>query len=54
MALFGLVLGVQVPEARIPLLGVSALVACVGIGFAMASRVARSWHAADGSNSTGA
>lgn len=54
VALFGLVLGVQVPEARIPLLGISALVACVGIGFAMASRVARSWYAADGSNSTGA
>ena len=54
VALFGLVLGVQVPEARIPLLGISALVARVGIGFAMASRVARSWYPADGSNSTGA
>ena len=47
VALFGLVLGLQVPEAKIPLLGISALVACVGFGFAIAARVARRWYTDD-------
>jgi hypothetical protein len=48
LALLGLILGLQVPDARLPLLGVSVLVACVGLGFGAASRVARRWHLVDG------
>jgi len=48
LALFGLILGTQVADARIPLLGVAVLVACVGLGFGAASRVARRWYDADG------
>lgn len=47
VALFGLILGTQVADAKIPLLGVAALVACVGVGFAVAAVVARRWYAAD-------
>lgn len=47
LALFGLILGTQAPEARIPLLGISALVALVGLGLAGASIVARRWHEED-------
>jgi hypothetical protein len=42
--LLGLILGAAVPEARAPLLGASALVACLGVGFWFASRVAASWY----------
>jgi len=39
LAVFGLVLGMEVPKARMPLLAVSALVACLGSGFWVASLV---------------
>jgi len=47
LALFGLILGVQVPEAKIPLLGTAVLAACVGLGFAGAAAVARRWYSGD-------
>lgn len=47
LALFGLILGMQVADAKIPLLGVSVLVACIGLGFGVASRVARRWYATE-------
>ena len=47
LAVLGLVLGLQAPEARLPLLGVSGLVACVGVGFLVASRMARRWYESD-------
>ena len=53
VALFGLILGTQVADARIPLLGIAVLVACVGVGFAAASVVARRWYAADGESGPG-
>jgi O-antigen/teichoic acid export membrane protein len=47
LALLGLVLGVQVPDSRLPLLGVALLVACVGAGFLVAARIARRWQLED-------
>jgi hypothetical protein len=47
LALFGLILGTQVADAKIPLLGVAVLVACIGVGFAIAARVARRWYGPD-------
>ena len=38
LALLGLILGIEVPDARMPLLGVSALVFCVGVGLMVAAR----------------
>ena len=43
MAVFGLILGSQYPEALAPLLGVAALLACMGIGFLMAAKAAKRW-----------
>jgi len=48
LALFGLILGTQVPEARIPLLGAAVLAAFVGVAFAGAAVVARRWYEQDG------
>ncbi len=48
MAIFGLVLGSQHPEALAPLLGVAALLACVAVGFLVAARIARRWYPVDG------
>ena len=47
LAVLGLVLGLQTPEARLPLLGVSGLVGCLGLGFLGASRMARRWYESD-------
>jgi len=47
LALLGLVLGLQDPGAKLPLLGVAALVACVGLGFLAASRMAARWYRED-------
>lgn len=47
LAIFGWVLGMAYPETLLPLLGVAALVACVGLGFLAASRMARKWYDAD-------
>ena len=47
LALLGLVLGLQNVDARLPLLGVAALVACIGLGFFGASRMAARWYKED-------
>ncbi len=47
LAVLGLVLGLQIPEAQIPLLGVSGLVACVGLGFLGTAQMAKRWYAED-------
>jgi hypothetical protein len=52
LALLGLVLGLQSADARIPLLGVAALVACVGLGFLAASRMAAGWRREDAGTSS--
>ena len=45
LAIFGLILGE--PDALAPLLGVSALLACMGIGFLVAAKIAERWYPAD-------
>jgi hypothetical protein len=47
MAVFGLILGSQYSEALAPLLGVAALLACMGIGFLMSARIAGRWYSKD-------
>lgn len=47
LAILGYVLGMQVADAKLPLFGTAALVACVGLGFLVASRFARRWYVAD-------
>lgn len=44
LALLGLILGMQFEDTRLPLLGVSALVACIGVGLLAAGRIARRWY----------
>ncbi len=47
LAIFGLVLGMQYPDTKLPLLGVSILVGCIGLGFLVAAKIARRWYLAD-------
>jgi len=47
LAILGLVLGLEFAQSKMPLLGVAALVACVGLGFLGASRFARRWYVSD-------
>lgn len=47
LAIFGMVLGMAYPEAQLPLLGVSALVACIGLGFLGAAKMASRWYEDD-------
>jgi hypothetical protein len=47
MVPFGLILGSQVPAAKMPLLGVSALMGCMGAGFWVASIVVKRWYEPD-------
>ena len=47
MAIFGLILGSVYPETLAPLLGASALLACLGIGFWVGGNIARRWYPAD-------
>ena len=47
LLVLGLVLGIQVPTARLPLVGVSGLVACLGLGFLGAARMAKRWYDSD-------
>lgn len=44
LAVFGLILGTQNSEALAPLLGVSAMLACMGIGFLIAAKIAGRWY----------
>lgn len=46
---FALILGAAVPDAKAPLLGVSALTACLGIGWLIAAKIAARWYK-DGSS----
>ena len=48
LAILGLVLGMQDIGAKLPLLGVSALVACIGLGFLAAAKMAGRWYREDG------
>ena len=47
LAAFALILGTQVPEARIPLLGAAALVGVLGIGFFLAGKLVGRWYQTD-------
>jgi hypothetical protein len=47
LAILGLVLGLQDLGAKLPLLGVSGLVACIGLGFLAAARMAERWNRED-------
>ncbi len=47
LAIFGLVMGMQYPDTKLPLLGVSILVGCIGLGFLVAAKIARRWYLAD-------
>ena len=48
LLVLGLVLGIQVPDARLPLMGVSGLVACLGLGFLATANMAKRWYDDDG------
>lgn len=50
MAVFGLVMGAQYPQVEGPLLGVAALLACVGSGFWIASKLIAHWYTEDDSS----
>ena len=49
LAILGMVLGLQNIDARLPLLGVAGLVACIGLGFLGASKMAADWYREDNS-----
>jgi hypothetical protein len=44
MAVFGLIMGSSYPQSQAPLLGVSALLACLGIGFLVAAKIVDRWY----------
>lgn len=50
MAMFGLILGAQKPQILGPLLGVAALLGCLGIGFWIASKMVAHWYVDDDSS----
>jgi hypothetical protein len=43
ITVFGLILGSEFPDALTPLVGVGALLACLGVGFLVSARVAKRW-----------
>ena len=47
LAVFALILGSSEPQALAPLLGVSALLTCMGIGFLVAAKIAGRWYSAE-------
>lgn len=47
MALFALILGSQEPDALYVLLGVSAFLASLGLGFLLCAKIAGRWYEAD-------
>ena len=47
LAVFGLIMGTQFPQTQLPLLGVSALVGCLGLGFLLTAKIASRWYTAD-------
>jgi len=48
VAVLALILGIAVPDAMLPLLGASGLLACLGIGYLIAAKVVARWYAGDG------
>jgi len=48
LAVFGLILGSEHPEALAPLLGVAGMLACFGIGFLMSAKIAKRWYPTNG------
>jgi hypothetical protein len=50
MAVFGLILGSYYPHALAPLLGVAALLGCIGGGFWIASTIVARWSVDDDSS----
>lgn len=50
VAVFGYILGLQYPAATAPLLGVAALLACLGIGFWIAAKIIARWYDNDDSS----
>jgi len=49
LAIMGLILGVAIPQAKMPILGAAALLLCLGLGFLLASRIAARWYREDDS-----
>ena len=49
LVILGMVLGMQFPDTKLPLLGVAGLVACIGLGFLGAAKMARRWYEGDDS-----
>lgn len=47
LAVLAEILGYQVPQARIPILGASALTACLGLGYLAASKIVGRWYKED-------
>ena len=47
LAVMALVLGIGVPQAKMPILGASALLLCLGLGFLLASSIAKRWNTGD-------
>ena len=52
LAVFGLIMGTQFPQAQLPLLGAAALVACIGLGFLVTANIARRWYVQDQESSS--
>jgi hypothetical protein len=49
MAAFALIMGNQYPKVIGPLLGVAALIGCLGVGFWLASKLVENWYSDDDS-----
>ena len=47
LVILGMVLGMQFPDTRLPLLGVAGLVGCIGLGMLGAAKMARRWYEND-------
>ena len=52
LAIFGLIMGTQYPQAQLPLLGAAALVGCIGLGFFVAANIAKRWYVEDNESSS--
>ena len=48
LAVMAFILGSTTPDALAPLLGAAALVACLGIGYLVASKLVERWYTVDG------
>lgn len=52
LAIMALILGMAVPDALFPLLGAAGLLACLGVGWLVAAKIAGRWYAVDGDSET--